>query len=52
MNRKEADHHANQRNPEHIARKLANDNRSRQLNPKDPVYQLGRSHLQPKPRTK
>jgi len=52
MNRKEADHHAHQLNPEHIARKLALDNRSRQLNPKDPVYHLCRSAPQPKQKTK
>jgi len=38
MNRKEANHHANQRNENNIAHKLAQDNHANQKNPTSPAY--------------
>jgi hypothetical protein len=43
MNRKQANHHANQHNPNNIAHKQVNDNRSNQGNPTSPVYHQGRA---------
>jgi hypothetical protein len=43
MDRKQADHHANQHNPNNIAHKHVNDNRSNQKNPISPVYEKGRA---------
>jgi len=38
MDRKEADHHANQRNPNNIAHKQALDNHANQKNPTSKAY--------------
>lgn len=43
MDRKQADHHANQLNPNNIAHNHVNDNRSNQKNPTSPVYDKGRT---------
>jgi hypothetical protein len=43
MNRKQANHHANQANPNNIAHKQVNDNRSKQGNPTSAVYHKGRA---------
>jgi hypothetical protein len=43
MDRPKADHRANQHNPDHIAHKHVNDNRSNQGNPTSPVYKQGRA---------
>jgi hypothetical protein len=43
MDCKQADHHANQHNPDNIAHKHVNDNRSNQGNPTSPVYHQGRA---------
>lgn len=38
MNQKQADHHANQLNPNNPAHKQANDNHANQKNPTSSVY--------------
>lgn len=43
MNRKQANHHANQHNPNNIAYKHVNDNRSNQGNPTSQTYHKGRA---------
>jgi hypothetical protein len=43
MNRKLADHHANQNNQNNVAHKKVNDNRSNQGNPTSRVYEQGRA---------
>lgn len=43
MDRKQANHYANQHNPTSVAHKNVNDNRSNQGNPTSPVYHQGRA---------
>ena len=43
MERKYADHHANQLNPNHLAHKQARDNLANQKNPNNPAYTMARA---------
>lgn len=43
MERKQADRHANQGNPNSVAHRQANDNRANQKNPLHPVYPKSRA---------
>lgn len=47
MDRNQLDHHANQHNPNNIAHKHVNDNRSQQKNPQSSVYQTEPAPSQP-----
>lgn len=47
MNQKQADHNANQHNPNNITHKQLNDNRSNQGNPTSPVHDKGGAIQQP-----
>ncbi|UVW30664.1 hypothetical protein [Massilia sp. H6] len=43
MDRKQANHHANQKNPNNVAHKHVNDNRSNQGNPTSHTYDKSRA---------